>query len=234
MSSHRSAFNTQRLFPARGWIHVLGALVIVTGSIPGQLAANPNPERGGDPSSYQAILAEKESYYSRSTAYEIIASGAAATIIGFYGYDFDQRGFVAKIAYAATQTAGIIGVGEGIRRLYGGSLETDLERALSKYDHLDRSQIRELILSREQRQKYADQVATTWTASLLATTYLYNAYREPKKNNTTRSVYLFLAANALAVAGYTGYGASADHHPVSSSFRTMIGLGAITVVYEHK
>jgi hypothetical protein len=182
------------------------------------------------PHSYQAILREKEAYYSRDTAYEIIASGAAATMIGFYGYYFDTRGHVAKVAYAATQTAGIIGIGEGIRRFYGGSLEVDLEGAMVQNGRLEPHQIRALILDREAHQRYAERVATAWTAGLLAATYLYNAHREPPQNEAARSIYLFLAANAMAVSVVSGYAAT-DHRPIAEKIQAKIGLGTITFVY---
>jgi hypothetical protein len=121
-----------------------------------------------------------------------------------YGYYFDERGTLAKLAYTGTQTAGVIVIGEGIKRYYGES-QISAVNALMTSDQIKRQDIERVIVENGRRQKRAKRIADAWTGGLLGGLYAYNAYRTPESLKTAKNSFLFLSANALALSGYNVY-----------------------------
>jgi hypothetical protein len=153
---------------------------------------------------YQEMLMEHEQLDDRNKAFELIASGAAAAMVGLYGYHFDDRGVLAGVAYAGTQTAGILVIGEGIRRYYGISVVTAVNRAM-RHSELSNDSLKKVLLDNSKQMKRAKIRSDAWVAGLLGGIYMYNAARTPRDSKSTRNVFIFLSANAFAVSGYSTY-----------------------------
>lgn len=85
----------------------LGAAAIAPGAWAAAAAV------AGDP--YEESVAEERSAASSEHTQEYIASGAAAIVIGLYGYYNTAPNPLIKLLYAATQTAGVLTMGQAIR-----------------------------------------------------------------------------------------------------------------------
>jgi hypothetical protein len=153
---------------------------------------------------YQEMLLEHEQHDDRKKAFELIASGAAAAMVGVYGYHFDNRGVLAGLAYAGTQTAGILVIGEGIRRYYGTSVVTAVNRAMDSSE-FSKDSLRKTLLDNSEQMKQAKLRSDAWVAGLLGGIYMYNAVRTPSDSRSVRNVFVFLSVNAIAVSGYSSY-----------------------------
>jgi hypothetical protein len=185
-------------------INVLVLMGLVSGVIgipaPSLFATEARP----DEERYQAMLVEHQQRDDKRKAVELIASGTAAALVGIYGYHFDNRGVLAAIAYAGTQTAGILVIGEGIRRYYSTSVVTAIDGALSESD-VSKEALKRTLLDNDDRLKQAKLRADAWTAGLLGGIYMYNAIQVPNDLKNGRNVFLFLSVNALAVSSYSTY-----------------------------
>ena len=163
----------------------------------------------------------------KNIAFELIASGSAATLVGVYGYYFDNRGELAKLAYAATQTAGIFVAGDGIYHYYSQNTLIDLDEQLTS-DSVTSSKIRLSLAKNHVRNIRARQRADAWTAGLLGGLYAYNGLRANGSASAVRSAYFFLSANALAVSAFNTYKLmSNDRSAPEISLR--IGIGTLQI-----
>lgn len=153
---------------------------------------------------YEKMISDYRTADDQHKAIELIASGSAATLVGVYGYYFDERGVLAQLAYAATQTAGIIVIGEGVKHYYSVSTMNAMDQALNSPSPSPQT-IKRAMLENHFQLKRAKQRADAWTAGLLGSLYAYNAIRTPRSLKSLRNVYLFLSINALAVSGYNTY-----------------------------
>ena len=166
---------------------------------------------------YKSLLTEQRVSFSSDRAVELIASGSAATLVGIYGYYFEDRGNLAKLAYAGTQTAGVFMVGEGIKKYYGQSLLLSLSTEFEG-DVLSQRKFGELVVNNASINTRARLIGETWTAGLLGSIYAYNASRTGQTLGNIRSVYVFLSANAFALCGYNLYRLKSGDGPLKIAF----------------
>lgn len=61
-----------------------------------------------------SIFYEERARQSNEVYVENMAAGVTATLISFYGYYFDNRGVLAKVAYGLTQTAGVVVISDAV------------------------------------------------------------------------------------------------------------------------
>ncbi|MCX6123435.1 MAG: hypothetical protein NTV34_01595, partial [Proteobacteria bacterium] len=84
------------------------------------------PDEALQSGTYQEMIAEDKQIASGETTYETIASGGAAIVIGLYGYYYSATNPVIKLLYAATQTAGVITIGQALKAKFSPRLTLDL------------------------------------------------------------------------------------------------------------
>ena len=157
-----------------------------------------------DESRYYSILRSEREGTSTQVIYEDIAAGAAALTIGLYGYYNDRRGSIVKIAYTATQTAGIYMISDAILRSTRPSLLLLSDRHLRNGGVLAYDNYKKGVVAIMRRIKNAETKRTAYTTGILSLTNGYAAYRE-RKQKALKNVFTFLSANFFFISTISFY-----------------------------
>lgn len=169
------------------------------------LAAPAAAQDGGSP--YDRAVAAERASHSGEGSFEDIASGAAAVVIGIYGYYNTSPNPVIKMLYAATQTAGVLTFGQGIRNRNAPSLMLEMDELLRQASDgrsIRADDLRTRLVAFKAKSDAADARTLAYTSSILAALYFYNGFREMGPDKTLRNVYYFLGFN-FAVGGGVGF-----------------------------
>lgn len=165
-----------------------------------RIFAQSNPE-------YERLIEEEQKAATTDRSYEYVASGVAAIVIGLYGYYNTNPNPVVKLLYAATQTAGVLTVGQGMKTTHGPNLTLEIDEVLRR-SHSDSSvssdEVRKAIVRNKANTTHAETITQAYTASILSGLYFYNGFREASKEPTLRNIYYFLGFN-FAIAGGVGF-----------------------------
>ena len=153
---------------------------------------------------YQEILRKEKKTTSERSYVENLASGLAATIIGFYGYYFDERGLMTKVTYSLTQTAGIILTSDAIYQRSKPSFILLADRHLRNRGALDYEKYQIGVVKIQEQESLATTKNVAVTAGILAGLYAYNGYREKELVNLKNAFY-FLSFNFALISGISTY-----------------------------
>lgn len=160
-----------------------------------------------DLASYEEVIRDERRIASEEQSRELMASGAAAIFLGLYGYYNTNPNPVIKLMYAATQTAGVLTLGQAIKERNRPHLVLDIDDTLrSSRD----GKTVEIDLLKSHIGKYrkssaaAESRTLAYTSTVLSGLYFYNGLRERGPDMTLRNVYYFLGFN-FAIAGSIGF-----------------------------
>ncbi len=148
---------------------------------------------------YMAIVEKEQRGLRRAEWVEDLASGTAALVIGFYGYYNDQRGLATKLAYGATQTAGVLMLSSTFGRLNKPNLLLHMDQELTAGQPLDRETYQKWVVDTDEQTHRTEQRQIAYTALILGGIYGYNAIREHQVL-ALRNVFAFLSVNFLVVS----------------------------------
>ena len=163
------------------------------------------PDEAFQSGTYQELIAEDRQIASGDSTYETIASGGAAVVIGLYGYYYSATNPVIKLLYAATQTAGVITIGQALKAKYSPRLTLDLDNHFKAHpERFDREAYESMMVRHRREVERAEAMTLAYTSDILAGLYFYNGYRESARDSTLRNVYYFLGGN-FAIAGVVGH-----------------------------
>jgi hypothetical protein len=153
-------------------------------------------------SPYDDMIENEKSSFETETFSEGMASGIAALSIGFYGYYYDDRGVALRVAYAATQTIGVLLIGDAIYKANRPSriLITDKHLRLIEKGHGTVEQLRIDLAEAHRQDLTAKRKKLAYSSAILSALYLINARNEDSENSTIRNVYYFFSFNAALVS----------------------------------
>lgn len=168
---------------------------------------------------YDAMVAEERKFAAQEKSNEILASGAAAIFLGLYGYYNTAPNPVIKLLYAATQTAGVVTIGQALKDRNAPHLALDiddvlLEAADGRTVSVDELKMR--IGRFRRRSAEADVRTLAYTSTILSGLYFYNGFRERGADQTLRNVYYFLGFNFAIVGSIGFYQMSFPEHGVQN------------------
>lgn len=154
-------------------------------------------------SDYNKLISTlKENRESRHYV-ENLASGIAGLTIGLYGYYNDDRGIAAKVIYTATQSAGVLLIGEAIESQYTKNLYLLFDKFSLDFDQENKWSIekfkKELVEAHRTNQK-STQLKIAYTSGILSGLYLYNGIRERSNNKSLSNIQLFFSFNAAMIS----------------------------------
>ncbi len=153
---------------------------------------------------YEEILRKEKKSTSERSYIENLASGLAATVIGFYGYYYDERGLMTKVTYSLTQTAGIILTSNAIYQRSKPSFILLADRHLRNRGALDYEKYQIGVVKIQDQESHAKTKNVAVTAGILAGLYAYNGYRENELVNLKNAFY-FLSFNFALISGISTY-----------------------------
>lgn len=169
---------------------------------------------------YQKMIQEEYQKRNTESLNEQLASGAAAVIIGLYGYYNTSPDPLVKFLFAATQTAGVLTIGYAIKEKNNPRLNLELDRLIGDASdqevYVEKSRIRQLLLEHKLKSEKAETKTTAYTSLVLASLYAYNALQERSSDKTLRNVYYFLSFNFAVAAGLSFYRILSDRSGHSS------------------
>ncbi len=117
---------------------------------------------------YENIISAEKAKSSQTTYIENLSAGIAATTIGFYGYYFDNRGVLAKVAYSLTQTVGIIVISDATYDRTKPSFLLIADKYLQKRESMDYDDYMRAVVNTQIREEYATTKQTAITTGILA------------------------------------------------------------------
>lgn len=155
---------------------------------------------------YLDFIDEERKTMGSDRSGEYVASGAAAIFIGLYGYYNTAPNPLVKLLYAATQTAGVLTIGQAVKGQHSSKFILDLDDELnrSKNGLVDVRNIRRRYVQSRNDSKRSDTITLASTSAVLSALYIYNGYRETGEDSSLRNVYYFLGFN-FAIAGCVSY-----------------------------
>jgi hypothetical protein len=155
---------------------------------------------------YKEFIALEKKNSDAEHSQEMIASGAAAILIGLYGYYNTNPNPVVKLIYAATQTAGVLTLSGAIRDQNTKKLSLELDKLIedSNGRPIDPLRIKYSLIKHKQTSKHAENKTLAYSSSILSGLYLYNGMRERGEDKTLRNIYIFLSIN-FAIGGGVGF-----------------------------
>lgn len=166
-----------------------------------------SPSDPADLQRYDDVVAEERKAVARERSNDVLASGAAAIVLGLYGYYNTAPNPVIKLLYAATQTAGVITIGQALKERNTPHLALDIDDVLRGSRDGQTIEVAELKarIGKFKRQSSEAEVRTlAYTSTILSGLYFYNGFRERGADQTLRNVYYFLGFN-FAIAGSIGF-----------------------------
>jgi hypothetical protein len=158
--------------------------------------------------SYEHVISEERDSMGAETTQEYIASGAAAIIIGVYGYYNTSPDPLIKLIYAATQTAGVLTMGQAIKNKNSPRLSLEIDsriRQSTDGKYVDIAELKESVRNFKRKGNAAETRTLMYTSTVLSGLYFYNGYRETGKDKTLRNIYYFLGFNFALSGGAAFY-----------------------------
>lgn len=164
---------------------------------------------------YDNMIEDERMVYTTSHFAEEIASGVAALTIGLYGYYYDDRGIALRLAYAGTQTIGVLLIGDAIYQNNRISLLLKTNEHLIKIDQGQSSTgaLRKDLAKATSQNKLALSKKIAYSSTILSAIYLLNSESESDGNQSIKNIYRFFAFNAALVSiasFYEIYGPSSN------------------------
>lgn len=156
---------------------------------------------------YRNAVAEERAIAEPEKTYEYVAGGTAAIVLSLYGYYNTSPNPLVKLLYAATQTAGVLSIGQSIRNQKSPRLLLEIDDILAKSSDgniIEIAKIKESIATYKRKKSYAEAQTLAYTSTILSGLYFYNGYRESSSDKTLRNTYFFLGFN-FAVGGSFGF-----------------------------
>lgn len=154
---------------------------------------------------YKLMLRDERRLHDRSRNVEKVVSGAAALLIGVYGYYFDRRNIGRQLAYSATQTAGVFMISSSLLESGIPSVMLELDKRIRTSREISYSDYKQILVDVEQRRQVATYKQVAYSSAILATLYSVNAYQERERSVTLRNIYAFLGANFAVISGASFY-----------------------------
>jgi len=154
---------------------------------------------------YKQMIIEEKRRERRLNTIEKTASGAAALAIGFYGYYFDSGNIGRRLAYSATQTAGVLMIGRSLQEAESPSFLLEMDRRFQEDKTLSYKDYRTLLVDIERQKKRATLKEVGYSSGLLSALYAYNSYYERNRSVPLRNVFGFLSVNFAAISAVSLY-----------------------------
>jgi len=148
---------------------------------------------------YKDILKKEQRNDRQVSLIEDVAAGVAALLIGLYGYYNDDRGVLTKIAYSATQTAGVLLISKSVLEANKPSLLLLTDKHLRRKGELEYRNYQRGVVRITNRMKIAEYKQLAYTSGILSLIYGYNGYREEEIKGL-KNVFYFLSFNFLLVS----------------------------------
>ncbi len=149
---------------------------------------------------YRKIVKEERNIGTKKNITENLAAGIAATLIGFYGYYFDNRGLLAKVAYSATQTLGVVTISDSIYNYEKPSFLLLADKHLRKNGVIKKSEYIKGVVNINKNEQKANLKKAAITGGILSGIYAYNGHREQEVKNL-KNVFFFLSFNFAIISG---------------------------------
>lgn len=155
---------------------------------------------------YQLLIREERGLADNEHTMETIASGAAAIVIGLYGYYNTDPNPIVKLLYAATQTAGVLTIGQAMQSRNSPRLILEVDEFMKKAEPLNMrpEELKKILVEHKRKSARASNQTLAYSSSILSGLYLYNSLRETSEDKTLRNIYLFLSFN-FALGGGVGF-----------------------------
>jgi len=178
---------------------------------------------------YENILDKERKDDKQVSLVEDVAAGVAALLIGLYGYYNDDRGTLTKIAYSATQTAGVVLISKSIYESNKPSLLLLTDKHLKQKGDLAYRNYQRGVVRITHRMKMAEHKQLAYTSGILSLIYGFNGYQE-KNIKGLRNVFFFLSFNFLLVSTsnfYKMYTAESNIYAYQPSPNTRLTLSIL-------
>jgi len=151
------------------------------------------------------MIIEEKRRERRMNTIEKTASGVAALAIGFYGYYFDSDNIGRRLAYSATQTAGVLMIGHSLQEAESPSLLLEMDRKFHDEKSISYAEYKSLLVDVERQKKKATLKQVGYSTGILSALYAYNSYYERNRNIALRNVFGFLSINFAAISAVSLY-----------------------------
>ena len=154
---------------------------------------------------YRAMIREMKVQKNRVNAVEKTASGVAALAIGFYGYYFDSKNTARRLAYSATQTAGVLLIGDSLYEGSAPNLLLTMDEEYKEKSSVSFGRYKEILVNIDRQKSIARLTQVGYTTGILSLLYAYNSFYERDRNIALRNVFGFLSVNFAAISGVSLY-----------------------------
>jgi hypothetical protein len=116
-----------------------------------------------------------------------------------------------KLAYGATQTAGILMISDTVFKANQPSLLLTTDSYIKQRGSISQGSYERSVVTVMQRKSLAELKQLAYSASILSAIYGYNGYREDTK--AVKNVFFFLAGNFLLVSAMSFYDLATSDEP---------------------
>lgn len=150
---------------------------------------------------YEELIAGEQAKHEKITFVENLASGIAAVSIGLYGFYFDDGGVTTKTVYTATQTLGVVLIGDSIYDLNKKSTLLTTHEFIDRIENgkdVDIDRLKKKLVSVTNENEKAITKRNAYTSAVLSSLYLINGQNE--KDESLTNIYYFLSFNFALVS----------------------------------